>query len=102
MKKEMIWSPVQVPSVERTSLCWSSPFAGLRKRIELSVPIVRLSRCYTRLSERRITPLQTLHLLHIQAAFGTFVFPLAFPLLVRALMLVWFVVALLQGRRSGL
>ena len=79
-----------------------SVFAALKGYCLRSKAVHSLSAFYSRLLETRVTPLQTLHLLHAQLAFVLMVFPLPFSPFVRFLFLGWFALTVAQCRRAGL
>ncbi len=101
MKKEMIFPSPSVPSGPCTC-SRSSLRASFRNYCLHNGAVLSLASFYSRLLETSVTPSQTLHLLHAQAAFFLLVFP--FPVLpfVRLLFLCWAALAVVQCRRAGL
>ena len=77
MKKEMILPSSSVRSGQYAA-SRPSVFAALKGYCLRSKAVHSLSAFYSRLLETRVTPLQTLHLLHAQLAFVLMVFPLPF------------------------
>ena len=96
MKKEMILPSSSVRSGQYAA-SRPSVFAALKGYCLRSKAVHSLSAFYSRLLETRVTPLQTLHLLHAQL-----VFPLPFSPCVRFLVLGWFALTVAQCRRAGL
>ena len=64
-------------------------------------PIVALAALYRRLLEEPVSPRHTLHLLNAQAAILAVIFPADFSLMLRAIFLLWMILALLGCRRSA-
>ena len=99
MKKEMILPSSSVRSGQYAA-SRPSVFAALKGYCLRSKAVHSLSAFYSRLLETRVTPLQTLHLLHAQLAFVLMVFPLPFSPFVRFLFLGWFALTVAQCRLS--
>jgi len=100
MKKEMILpAPASRPAKSAGSLF--TVFAMCRLWCAHTLPVLYLSRYYSRLLGEEVTPLHTLRLIHAQLAFLMLVFPWPFPLAVRALFCLWFALVLLRCQRSS-
>lgn len=100
MKKEMTLSAFTGRASRftgsRSSLCLALCLSCAR-----SLPVMWLSRCYSRLLGEAVGPLRTLRLLHVQLAFLLLVLPVPFLFAVRVFFLLWFGLALLQCRGSS-
>lgn len=101
MKKEMTL-PVSSLGCGCESSGRSSWLASFKAFCLGCAPVLFLSAFYSRLLEMRVTPRQTLHLLHAQCAFFVLLFPLPFSLWMRLLFLLWFVLSVRGCRRAGL
>ncbi|MCM1109310.1 MAG: hypothetical protein NC388_09750 [Clostridium sp.] len=99
MKKEMT-IPVNLTSADKMAGLWALVCEGLKNSVFHNRLLLKLSCCYSRLLEERVSPLRTLRLLHAQVAFLSLVFPVVFSLPMRFLVLGWFIVAVSRcGRR---
>ena len=103
MKKEMILPSSSVRSGQYAA-SRPSVFAALKGYCLRSKAVHSLSAFYSRLLETRVTPLQTLHLLHAQLAFVLMVFPLPVFLLLFRFFVLWdgLPLTVAQCRRAGL
>ncbi len=90
------------PGVAKRACLCACLIAALKGYCLRGKAVRALSAFYSRLLEARVTPLQTLHLLHAQLAFFLMVFPLPFSPFVRFLCLGWFALAAARCRRAGL
>lgn len=86
MKKESTFQPSRIDYVKKLMMNRAERFAGF-----LSM-----------LVEEEISPLQGLYILQAVLSFTVLVFSVYVPLVVRLLMLVWFVFSLRQCKRAGL
>lgn len=85
--------------LETTDLAAGKP-VGLTDRLLDAAPLKGLARLYGSLLERKITPRQTLHLLHVQAAGAVLVLPVTVHAGFLLLALAWLGLAAWQCRRS--
>lgn len=99
MKKEMIL-PSSAARPAKFTCSLSLVLAVCLRWCARRLPVVCLSRCYSRLLGETVSPLCTLCLLNAQFAFLMLVCPLPFLFVVRMLFLLWFGFALLQCRHA--
>ena len=90
-------SPISLQPVAGSSV---SLFRLLANRVLASRWIASLTAIYSDLLEEKIKPVQTLHLVHVQMAGFSALFPAALPLVVRFLLIAWFLLALNSCRRA--
>lgn len=73
-----------------------------RMAAKLAAPVAWLGKYYSKVLEKEVSTRQTWLLLEAQAAFFAGIFPMDYNLIVRLLMLLWFVNAAKRCRKSGL
>lgn len=100
MKKEIVITP-SVARAYRASSARTSLLTVVLRSLSRTAPVVHLSNVYSRLLGEPVEPLFTLKLLNAQLSFLLLVFPLPFLWVARALMFVWFAVAVWQCRRTA-
>lgn len=74
----------------------------LKDKILSSVLLKNISELFSMIVEEKISPLQTLHLLHAMFALIFVVFPVEMSFVLRLLFIGWFALTLLQCKQSGL
>ena len=102
MKKEMTFPVPAAAHVRHAVSIRPALFAAFKSYCQRCRWVVSLSSRYSRLLETRVTPLQALHLLHVQLAFFLLLLPCPLLLWIRLLLLGWFALAVAQCRRARL
>ncbi|MEG1580211.1 MAG: hypothetical protein RR386_02995 [Bacteroidaceae bacterium] len=99
MKKELtLGRSLYAESSAKFNVC--PLFARLQQLVLRFTPLVALAGIYSKVMEQRITPLQTLQLLHAQIACFALILVGSTSWLLSILFLVWAVVAVWQCKRA--